>query len=130
MEVFADISAGLASPRDDERRRAVESIERRTGDDVLTLLITALRDSSWRVRKSAVQGFLLYPDRIEAAKRLVEVLAEEESVALKNAAAEALSQMGGDALPPLTDAMNSPDKRLRKFAVDILGAIGDIRGRR
>lgn len=91
----------------------------------LDLIFKAFADSSWRVRKDAVDLFLSMPISRELVGEIVELLHAEENAGLRNAAVEILTRMGRDALPMLLDQASCPDHDVRKFIVDILGDIAD-----
>lgn len=106
---------------DAERRRlAVREAES------LDALIAALGDDSWRVRKLAVDRIAAWPDPAKSARALAEVLAETDEVALRNSAIEALTRTGPPAVAVLTGLL-VPEQPHRKFFVDALGALRDLR---
>jgi HEAT repeat protein len=120
------MSTGLLRSPDEELRRAgVAAL--RSGPEELRLLVVALGDSSWRVRKEAVGRAASWEDRDAAAAALVEALAEPDNVGRRNAVIESLARIGGAAVAPLLAALEArPDHR--KLIADTLGLIGDRRG--
>lgn len=110
---------------EEERRLAVASLVGLPLEDSADRILAAMGDENWRVRKEAVE-VLLNGTLFEALlQRLVDMLAEGENAGLRNAASETLERLGKKALPVLCASITSSDHDVRKFVVDILGAIGD-----
>jgi HEAT repeat protein len=121
----------------DEVRRALQSDDEETrhaaladvpvsGAAALQLLIEAMGDESWRVRKEAVSRVTAWPDPLAAAVALIAALGEESNIARRNAAVEGLGLVGRPAVPLLLDALRAGLVN-RKLVVDSLGVIGDAR---
>lgn len=89
------------------------------------LLYQALGDDSWRVRKEAVELFLRLPAPGRLAGEIVELLHSQDNAGLRNAAVEILTRLGRQAVPELLEELDCSDHDVRKFALDILGEIGD-----
>ncbi len=89
----------------------------------LDLIFRAFGDSSWRVRKEAIDLFLGMPVSHELIGEIIELLHAEENAGLRNAAVEILGRIGRDAVPMLLDQAGCADHDVRKFIVDILGHI-------
>ena len=87
-------------------------------------LLGALSDSSWRVRKLAAELLARADPAPEVVARLVDVLGEKGRPGARNAAAAALGQLGGRALPGLLGLLQRADPDPRKFAAEILGDLG------
>jgi HEAT repeat protein len=112
----------LHSPDEEVRRAGVAAL--RAGDEELALLVEALGDESWRVRKEAVGRAAGWAERDRAAAALVIALAEPENVGRRNAAVEALARIGGPSVAPLLSSLRGHPEH-RKLIVDTLGLIGD-----
>lgn len=121
------VRADLASADAEVRRLAVERIEALPPEEVVSRLVERLGDPDWRVRKAAVERMVARPDPGGVAASLVRALADGENPGRRNAAVEALVELGGAALPQLVSACTSDDIDVRKFAVDALAGIGDER---
>ncbi len=121
------IELGLASADEELRRLAVESLGGLPVEEALPRLVTCLGDSSWRVRKAAVDRLVNAPDAWLAARSLIEALADGENPGRRNSAVEALVRCGGRVVPALLEASGSRDVDVRKLAVDTLAGIGDER---
>jgi len=116
----SELKARLRSKDAEERRRAVLEVES------LDLLVGALADDSWRVRKQAVDRLAKWSDPRGAAAALVGVLAETDQVGLRNSAIETLTLIGEPAVTALARSLG-PQQVHRKFLIDALGSIGDAR---
>ena len=121
------IARDLASADEEVRRLAVERMALLAVDEVVPRLVECLADSSWRVRKSAVERLAAWPDADAVARALCLALADGENPGRRNAAVDALVRRGAAALPRLIETTRDPDPDVRKFAVDALGGIGDAR---
>jgi HEAT repeat protein len=126
-----EISKQLESDDVEIRREAVLKLKGiGSGADqrgVIELLITAMQDSSWRVRKTALDILLgEYP--IESyITDLVGLLYLEENAGARNSAIEALAQLNKKATPFLIKAFNTPNYDVRKFIIDVIGEFRDKR---
>jgi HEAT repeat protein len=127
MKRFETLENAMREQDEESRRQAVESLAEDLTEDSLPLLIEALGDKSWRVRKTAVDVILAYPDPPRAIDRLIAALHAEENVGLRNSAVEALIRMGERVVPALLKHMHDPSHDARKFVIDVLGGIGDPR---
>ncbi|MFP2933512.1 HEAT repeat domain-containing protein, partial [Pyxidicoccus sp. 3LG] len=110
-------------PAEEERYRALHELDPRM-PGALEVLVLGLHDESWRVRHVAAEALKRLPAAGEVAERLISVLGERGETGARNAAAEALSGLGGEALGPLVKLLAHPDPDQRKFAADILGQLG------
>jgi HEAT repeat protein len=111
--------------RDEEiRRLAVERTSELPDDEAVPVLVERLGDSSWRVRKAAVERLIDRDDAAPAVRALVAALADGDNPGRRNAALEALTRFGTAALPVLLEASADEDVDVRKQVVDTLGAVG------
>jgi HEAT repeat protein len=122
---IAHLRHALESADDEIRRLAVEGAAALPRSEAVEVLLGALGDLSWRVRKAAVERWVALPEAFEAPHALVRALADSENAGRRNAAVEALVHCGARALPALLDASRSDDADVRKLAVDALAGIGD-----
>lgn len=122
-----DLEALLESNDPEERRRATSELYVRSSDAPLStcgLVLKALADEDWRVRKEAIAtAFALAPSR-ELLEELVRALQPGENVGLRNAAVEALGGFGVHAVVALDFALVNLDADGRKLAVEALGRVG------
>jgi HEAT repeat protein len=117
----------LASSDEDVRRLAVERVGLLRLDDALPLLVERLGDSSWRVRKVAVERLVACPDSEKIAGALVAALGDGDNPGRRNAAVEALIHCGTRVVPGLLSATQNDDIDVRKLVVDALAGIADAR---
>jgi HEAT repeat protein len=110
------------------RRIAVQQIAKVRGRHAPELLIRALGDDDWRVRKEATLVAPSLEHREEVIAALVAALEETVNVGLRNAAVEALVVIGPDAVGASVDALSRVGAQARKLLVEVLGGIADARG--
>ena len=117
----------LEQSEPEARRIAVQQIAKVHGQDVSDLLLRALADDDWRVRKEAtlVAGTLDRRDEVVAG--LIAALEETINIGLRNAAVEALIRIGADAVGATIDALGRLDAEGRKLGVEVLGGVSDAR---
>jgi len=115
----------LTSDDEEQRLQGVRLLRLAPSGEDLDGLFTGLGDMSWRVRKEAVEAFLLRPRSAETIERVSKQLYSDDNAGLRNAAMEILVRLGRPALEILHAEVKSADHDVRKFAVDILGEIGD-----
>ncbi|HLK46451.1 MAG TPA: HEAT repeat domain-containing protein, partial [Acidimicrobiales bacterium] len=87
-------------PDPESRRLATQRISSLRGPDATTLLLRALGDADWRVRKEASNVAATVEPRGDVIAALMNALSEKENVGLRNAAVEALVEIGADAVAP------------------------------
>ncbi len=127
MTISEKIESALLDNDEEVRRKAVESLLGSSGEDALRLVIRAMGDESWRVRKAAVEAILTYRDLSRAIEALVHALHAEDNAGLRNSAVETLVRMGEAAVPTLLGHVGTPNDDVRKFIMDVFGGIGDPR---
>jgi HEAT repeat protein len=95
--------------------------------EYIPLLLKAMEDSSWRVRKTAVD--ILFEDYpVESyIQGLIQLLYIEDNAGARNSAIEALIRLGRKGTPFLIEAFKTPNKDVRKFIIDVLGEQQDSR---
>lgn len=123
----ASVVEDLTSADDEVRRLAVERASGLSAAEALPILADRLGDSSWRVRKAAVECLAALPEDAPVAAPLVAALADGENPGRRNAAVEALVRIGRRMIDPLLEASESPDVDVRKLVVDSLAGIGSER---
>lgn len=123
ITMLEDIKKRLDDPDEETRRQAVLALIGIPKEDLPPLLLKALGDISWRVRKTAVEAIFDLIEPISIIPGLLDSLHSEDNAGLRNSSLEALTRMGKVAIPHLIK-VTSEDKDFRKFIVDILGNIG------
>jgi HEAT repeat protein len=89
------------------------------------LLLIALADQSWRVRKTAQEILLQDFSPEEYVPGLIGLLYMEDNAGARNAAIETLISLNRRATPYLVEAFREGDTEVRKFIIDILGEFRD-----
>ena len=97
------LAAHQAEP--EARRVAVQQIAKVHGREAPELLLRALGDDDWRVRKEATLVAPALERREEVVAALVAALEETVNIGLRNAAVEALVAIGPDAVGATIDAL-------------------------
>lgn len=111
----------------EERRLAVQRLPSLVGAASAELLVRALGDENWRVRKEAATAAPLLEARDAVVEALIAALADKQNIGLRNAAVEALVAIGPDAVAGAIEALRALDADGRKLAVEVLGKIPDPR---
>jgi HEAT repeat protein len=118
----------------EERRRAVAALRQLGTPERVGLLLEAMGDADWRVRKEAVGVAAALAPAGDVLGGLLDALRPNENVGLRNAAVEALGAYGAEAVAALSKALPSLDADGRKLAAEALAisgqpaALGVLRG--
>lgn len=123
----AELEALLAAPDPEARRAAVQRLSQLADPRAAALLVIALGDSDWRVRKDAAAIAPGLARRDDVVHALTSGLANTENIGLRNASVEALVAIGRDAVEATIDALAGLDADGRKLAVEALAGIPDER---
>lgn len=122
-----ELAIQLSDGNIEVRRQAVERMNGMKDRSCIPLLMTAMKDISWRVRKTAVDIlFQDYPTD-EYIHGLIQLLYIEDNAGARNSAIEALIRLGRRATVYLIEAFKTPNKDVRKFIIDVLGELMDNR---
>lgn len=122
-----EIISQLNDTNVDTRREAVEKIRGMKDDSCIPVLLKAMGDTSWRVRKSAVDVLLEDYSVEKFIDGVIRLLYTEDNAGLRNAAIEALIKLRGKATIFLIKAFGTSNKGVRKFIIDVLGEQMDPR---
>ena len=127
--MISEIRKHFASEDESVRRDAVMALggelpssER---EDAAHLLVTAIKDTSWRVRKASVETLLEHYDPQEYLAGIERLLYEGGNAGARNSAIEAFTRLGARATDHLVGAFETDNPNVRKFIVDIVGEVGD-----
>ncbi len=112
----------------ESRRVGTHQIRYLRDDDAAELILLALGDEDWRVRKEATAVAAGLESREVVVRALVGALDEKENIGLRNAAVEALVAIGADSVPMAIQALALLDADGRKLAVEVLAGVPDPRG--
>ncbi len=121
-----ELLAKKLQSRDSEARREAAVDLGLAGKEGVPLLLHALGDTDWRVRKTAVEALVSMAGE-GILRDLIQALSSHDNAGARNSAIEALILIGSAAVNPLLSSLDTPDSDVCKFIVDILG---DIRDRR
>lgn len=107
------------------RRKEVLELRGRSSDDAIPLLLKAMEDASWRVRKTASDILLEEhpPDR--SISGLIQLLSIEDNAGARNSAIETLVKLGKKTTLFLLEAFETANRDVRKFIIDIIGEVKD-----
>ncbi|APR80978.1 TolA protein [Minicystis rosea] len=117
----ATIEQALGSEDAEERRQATAELGGMAVDAALPLLMRALGDDDWRVRKEATIAARAFGAAPALCTELVGALANGDNVGLRNAAVDVLANAGPAATSALASAFERLDADGRKLVVEILG---------
>lgn len=109
------------------RRSAVDRIRGMKDEACIPVLLKAMEDVSWRVRKTAVNILFDEYDLEQYIRGLIELLYIEDNAGARNSAIEALIKLGRKATAFLIEAFKTPNRDVRKFIIDVLGEQRDRR---
>ncbi len=115
------IRLALGSSDVEERRLAISLLAELEPSSSIPLLVLALGDEDWRVRKEATvaaRGITPAADLVEA---MIRVLRDGDNVGLRNAAVEVLAAAGSASTAGLSAALPTLDADGRKLAIEALG---------
>ena len=124
----SEVRTLLADDEPEVRRRATQSIPQLPAPESCELLVVALGDVDWRVRKEATAIATKIEPRTAVVFAVARALAERNDVGLRNAAVEALIQIGPDAVPGAIDALGRLDADGRKLAIEVLAGAPTLAG--
>jgi HEAT repeat protein len=122
----ASITKALALEDPEERRRATASLRDVPPEEGIGLVIRALGDDDWRVRKEAIAVAIAHAPAPVVLKALVSSLGPSDNVGLKNAAVEAIAAHGADAVDALAASLAELDADGRKLAAEALSKTGIV----
>ncbi|HKQ69268.1 MAG TPA: HEAT repeat domain-containing protein, partial [Polyangiaceae bacterium] len=125
MTAATEIDRDLGSPDPEVRRRATSAIPEVPSDRGVDLVVRALGDADWRVRKEATQIALLLGPTESLLRKMVSQLFPGENVGLRNAVVETLAQFGRAAVPSVVSVIARLDADGKKLAAEILGRAQD-----
>lgn len=125
MDTRQELENLLLNSDEEVRLQGLKGLARLGIGDSLPALYRALGDAGWRVRKEAVEIFLGLPAAASVCGEICELLHSQDNAGQRNAAVEILTRIGRAAVPDLLEEVACADHDVRKFALDILGEIGD-----
>lgn len=126
LERERELALRLAQGDETTRLDAAETLSDDAHSDA-TVLLDALSDESWQVRRAAIKGVSqrAAPEAITAL--LSSVVANHQNPSLLNSALQVLASSDVDTVSPLLELLQGPDSNLRMQAALALGEQGDAR---
>ena len=124
MDSMPELLQQLGAIDEEVRRSAVVRLQRHPFGEVREHLYRALGDESWRVRKEACEAILATLPDAGTVEEVIALLRSGDNAGLRNSAVEILERLGERAVPSLCEHVGDADQDVRKFVIDILGAIG------
>ncbi len=111
----------------DVRRRAVQGMSLRPRGTPLTLIVDALADSDWRVRREAISLAAQSNEKDALIDSLLARLVETDNTGLRNAAIEVLGMVAQGQAHKFADALAATGGGEEKFLVEAMGKTRDPR---
>jgi HEAT repeat protein len=96
-------------------------------DAEITLIMEAMGDSEWQVRKEAVSAMSKAKDKGPIVERLLARISQNDNVGRRNAAADLFVQWGKASVLPLLSNLKKVNEDSQKVVIDVLGEIKDPR---
>ena len=109
------------------KRQAVEKLRGQKDESCMSMLLSAMKDVNWRVRKTAVEILSDdYPTE-KYVNALIQLLYIEDNAGARNSAIEAFVRLGKKSTVYLIDTFRVSNNDVKKFIIDILGELMDPR---
>lgn len=115
---------GLDSADPEQRRLAVSTLSMAHGPVAAQLVLRALGDEDWRVRKEAISVVVEMGPSTELLDELIGTFSNSDNVGLRNAVSEALAGFGRPAVRRIAEELSILDADGRKLAAEALGRTG------
>ncbi|MBI1807134.1 MAG: HEAT repeat domain-containing protein [Ignavibacteria bacterium] len=113
----------LTDNNPDVRRHSAEELANCNEEQAITALTAALWDENKGVRDAASRSLCVHG--CESVVQAVADFIRDENITARNLARELLENWGKDSVPALLPYINDPSHDVRKFALDLLGLIGN-----
>lgn len=111
------------------RLTILKSLSETIEEAEIVLIIEAMGDSEWQVRKEAVAAIAKAADKDKGPiiQQLLDRISKNDNVGRRNAAADLFVQWGKDSVLPLLLNLKKVNEDTRKVVIDVLGEIRDPR---
>jgi HEAT repeat protein len=119
------IASPLRHPDAEVRRQCLAILAPKQIDSMLTDLLSLLDDPDWRVRREVALA-LGRAHNVSAAVAPLLVAVEQGDVARRNAAMEAIRQIGSSVSPVILQRIFVVDASACRFLVELLGDVGTL----
>ena len=127
LNLAKDLELELANPDETVRLRCVQTIAQAPILQPEEMLVKALADGSWRVRRAAVDGLAQLSGSSLATSLLRRLREEHRNPSVLNGVLQVLAHSKVDIVPALIDCLNQEDTDLRIYAALALGEQHDTR---
>lgn len=127
LEQSLNLAAQLESPEENQRLAAVKNLTKTKISEPEQMLVKALGDPSWRVRRAAVDGLAAISGSTLATSLLRSLREEHRNPSVLNGVLQVLAHGKVDIVPALIDCLNNEDVDLRVYAALALGEQKDVR---
>lgn len=115
-------------PNDEDievRRKGILDLRGKSSEVAVPLLLRAMEDTSWRVRKTASEILAEEYPLERYVGGLMRLLSLEDNAGARNSSMETLVKLGKKVTSFLMEAFDTPNKDMRKFIIDIIGEVKD-----
>ncbi|HBB33627.1 MAG TPA: PBS lyase [Cyanobacteria bacterium UBA8803] len=127
IDLTKNLTEQLTSPNEGVRLRAAQTLATAEVPAAEQLLVSALGDSSWRVRREAVNS-LVQRGESTIASSLLQLLREQHrNPSILNGVLQVLRRSNVDTIPALVECLQDADTDLRIYAAQALGEQQDQR---
>ena len=126
-EQFGVVKKLLSHPSSEVRAQAAVCLAKinEDSDTVIDAVLPLLKDEDWLVRKTAAKSLAEYgPAAKRAVADLFRLLDSEEDEEAARDALKAIDDVGPEALEVLMNGLDSDDRRIRFYAMYLIGKIG------
>ena len=126
-EQFGVVKKLLSHPSSEVRAQAAVCLAKinEDSDSVIDAVLPLLKDEDWLVRKTAAKSLAEYgPAAKRAVADLFRLLDSEEDEEAARDALKAIDDVGPEALEVLMNGLDSDDRRIRFYAMYLIGKIG------
>ena len=127
LGLATNLTEQLASPDEGTRRRAAQALGTAQVPEAQQMLVGALGDASWRVRRAAVDSLVQRGESTMAASLLQLLREQHRNPSILNGVLQVLAHSHIDTIPALIECLNDADVDLRIYAAQALGEQHDQR---
>ncbi|MDZ8051178.1 MAG: HEAT repeat domain-containing protein [Aulosira sp. ZfuVER01] len=122
-----DIAIQLASPDEEIRLRAAQTLATAEVNDAEQMLVSALGDASWQVRRAVVNSLIQRQGTSTGTLLLRSLRQHHHNPSILNGVLQVLNHYHIDTVPALIECLKDADVDLRIYAAQALGGQHDNR---
>lgn len=127
IDITNDLALQLASPDEERRLRAVQTLATAEVSEAEQMLISALGDASWQVRRAAVNSLIQRQGKSTSTLLLRSLRQQHRNPSILNGVLQVLNHYHVDTVPALIECLQDADVDLRIYAAQALGGQHDNR---